>query len=799
MATRAPLSPRMRGAGAPRPQLPAQPQARLADTAQASGPGLPAVLWRRYLAFGLAAMLGFELMPKGIGSDIVYVLVGASCVGAIVAGVVLHRPARRAPWLFMAAGQALWVIGDAVDSWFKDVEHLDVYPSPADAFYLAAYPLLAVGLLLLIRGGRPKRDLAGLLDSFTLTAGLGVLSWVLLARPTLNAAHYSAVAAAVEVAYPAADILLVGVLIRLVMTSGGRTTAFRLLLGAVALLIAGDTMYAALGIWTTSGTSSYEAIWLASYVAWGTAAAHPTMARLSKPPTVDADSRFTRARLLALGAAVLVAPATLALEQVAGASLDVWPVIVGSVIVFLLVIMRMKVVISQIVAGNRDRDVLQSRLAYQAAHDALTNLPNRTQAMEAIKAALNRAQRTGSLCGLLFIDLDGFKAVNDSYGHATGDEVLRVTASRLQAAARSGDVVSRLGGDEFVVVLETLSAETEALQIAKRLIERLSAPMVVGAVRRVRIGASVGMAISQDGSTDADRLLHEADTAVYLAKAAGRGRVEVFDESLRREFAEQHLVQEAIRLAIERDELRVHYQPVIGVGSGIVIGFEALVRWERPGHGLMPPDNFIPTAEHSALICDIDCWVLQHATAQMALWHQQHRRQRPMQVAVNISRRHISAPRVVQDVQSALAMSGLPPESLILEITETMLDDDLLATEHCEQLRAIGVRVSMDDWGTGYNSLARLQRLPVDIIKIDRSFLDTTQKSNRVLLELMIHAAHAFGLPVVVEGVEHQQQLELLRTFGCEAAQGYLLSRPMTVEDAGAFLDTRSGAVTVTT
>ncbi len=733
-------------------------------------------LWRAYVAAGLVAIVAYWVMPAGIAQDVIYEVVGLSCVAAIAIGVHRHRPARRAPWLLMFAGQLLWTVGDAIDSWYQAVDHITVYPSLADAFYLGAYPLLALGLLLLIRGRRPRRDVAGLLDSATLTVGLGLLSWVLLARPTFDASSHSLPAAIVGVAYPLADIVLIGMLIRLVTTPGGRTPAFRLLFGAVLLLVGGDTTSVALSLWSSSSTTAWDVIWLASYIAWGAAALHPSMATLSEP-SHDEQPRFTRGRLGALAVASLVAPGTLALERLTGSTIDVWAVVAGSVVLFLLVVGRMNVAIAQIVAANRDRERLQSSLAYQAAHDSLTDLPNRARAMESIAAALNRTRRSGELLGLLFVDLDGFKAVNDTFGHAAGDEVLKIVAARLRAEVRGGDLVARLGGDEFVVLLEPLDTEADALPIAERLVAAAARPIPIND-RFAHIGASVGLAISQDASADAGRLLHEADIAVYRAKRSGRGRVEVFDDALRHELAERSELEAALVNAIATDELVVHYQPIIDLPTGAVTGYEALVRWERPGYGLLSPAEFIPTAEASTLICDLDVWVLRRATRQAAEWAGAGQPSRTM--SVNISGRHLSTPRIVDDVYDALVDSGLPAGQLVLEITETALVEDLVAIQHLEQLRSLGVAISIDDFGTGYNSVARLQHLPVDVIKIDRSFLDTTQKSTRILLELMIHAAHAFGLPVVVEGVEYPEQLDALRFMDCESVQGFYLSRPLT-------------------
>jgi diguanylate cyclase (GGDEF)-like protein len=736
--------------------------------------------WRTYLAVGVATTIAYPLLPAGVGQDILYVAIGLSSVAAIIAGVHVHRPARRTPWYLMAVGQLLWVIGDAVDSWIQDVQHQSTYPSAADVFYLAAYPILAVGLLMLIRGRRPRRDIAGLLDSMILTAGLGVLSWVLLARPTLDASQSSVAAAAVSVAYPIADILLAGLLIRLVTTPGGRTPALRLLLAAVALLIAGDSTSAALSLFTSASTHAFDTIWLASYVVWGTAALHPSMRSLSEPTSGD-DLRFSRTRLAALAVATLIAPGTLAIQSLAGIRIDVWAVVTGSVVTFSLVVARMSVAIEQIVAANRDRLRLQEDLAYQAAHDSLTELPNRAQAIRLINAALARARRSSAIIALLFVDLDGFKAVNDNFGHRAGDDVLRCISHRMQATIRGGDTVARLGGDEFVVLLEPIDTQSSAVEIAERLVVAAAEPITTAAGVIVRIGASVGIAITPDGAADAEQLLHEADVAVYRAKAAGRGRAEVFSDSLRQELADRETLEQALIRAITDDEFVVYYQPVVAVPSGTTMGYEALVRWQRPDGTLTPPDEFIATAEASDLICDLDTWVLNRACRQLAEWSARAG-SAELTMAVNISGRHISNPRVVDDVTRALRTSGLTGNRLVLEITETVLIDGVLAIEHLNQLRRLGVAISIDDFGTGYNSIARLRHLPVDVIKLDRVFLDPTDDTAETALRLMVQAGHAFGVPVIIEGIEHRYQWELAEAIGCESAQGFFISPPRPAE-----------------
>jgi predicted signal transduction protein with EAL and GGDEF domain len=368
--------------------------------------------------------------------------------------------------------------------------------------------------------------------------------------------------------------------------------------------------------------------------------------------------------------------------------------------------------------------------------------------------------------------------------------VLRTTAQRMRAAVRPGDVVCRLGGDEFVVLVEQVGSERDLVELAERLIAVVGEPIPLDG-EHVVIGASIGVAVSRDGGTEPDVLIAEADTAAYRAKQRGRGRAEVFDDALRLQLAERAELEAAIATGLTGGEMQLHYQPVMDVASDRLIGYEALVRWFRPGHGMVPPDRFIPVAEGSRLICELDRWVLGEATRQLAAW----RAASPAApgtpeptVAVNISGRHLADRRVVDDVADALAVSGLPPELLVLEVTETVLVDDPAAIAHLAALRALGVGIAIDDFGTGYTSIGQLGTMPVDTLKIDRSFIASADAGHRELVSLIIRAAHTFGLTVVAEGVEEPEQLEQLRADACDHAQGYLLHRPMPAADAGALL-----------
>ena len=438
--------------------------------------------------------------------------------------------------------------------------------------------------------------------------------------------------------------------------------------------------------------------------------------------------------------------------------------------------------VETIVGAIHDRDAAQYDLAYRAAHDPLTELPNRAQAMTLIENSLHRARRSGRMTGLMFVDLDHFKAVNDTLGHDAGDGVLVACAERMSAIVRAGDTVARLGGDEFVILLEDITAESDVVKLAERVVTALAEPVQV-CHRNVRVGASVGVTICHDAYVDAGRLLREADAAAYRAKNAGRGRYDVFDDALREELARRTELDVAIAEGLTRGEFVLHYQPVVDLRTGRPRGVEALIRWNRPGHGLVPPSEFIPAAELSALINDIGRWTLHEATAQLARWDAEIGPNN-LTVGVNISGRHLCSEEFLDDVRGALDISGIDPHRLVIELTETVLVENLTAANTMGTLRDLGVQVAIDDFGTGFTSVGQLLRMPIDALKIDRSFVSSSHPTNRELVHLMARAAHAFGLRVIAEGVEEAEQIENLADCSVEAAQGYHFARPQTADEA---------------
>jgi diguanylate cyclase (GGDEF)-like protein len=429
-----------------------------------------------------------------------------------------------------------------------------------------------------------------------------------------------------------------------------------------------------------------------------------------------------------------------------------------------------------------ERDELQNHLAHDATHDALTGIFNRPAAVARIEAAMQRADRNGATTAVLFIDLNEFKAVNDSYGHEGGDEVLRQIAIRMTAGLRPGDVVARLGGDEFVIVAEDVGGVENATDLARRIIDTISEPIELGG-HQVSVGAAVGIALTLDGPEEPLRLLARADAAMYRAKHHERSAIEIFDAGLQQQMIEREDIEAALRAALADPSgggLQLHYQPVLDAASGHLVSAEALIRWDRPDHGRLPPDSFIPIAEATSLIIDLDCWVLAEATRQLVAWSD-IAQLADTPVSVNISGRHLLSGQLSRHIAAVLDATGVQPERLSIEITETVLLTDLIAAAaELDAVRALGVKVAIDDFGTGYTSLAHLQKLPIDTIKIDRSFVSQLNlRQGSSLVRMVTDLGHAIDINIVAEGVETDGELQALQAIGADHLQGFLLSRPL--------------------
>jgi len=426
---------------------------------------------------------------------------------------------------------------------------------------------------------------------------------------------------------------------------------------------------------------------------------------------------------------------------------------------------------------------------HQALHDPLTDLANRALFIDRLEHALTRVVRGGTFLAVLFMDLDDFKGVNDSHGHAAGDHTLVVMANRLSSCLRSSDTASRLGGDEFAVLLEDLASPAEAYNVGARMLEQLKEPLVVDG-NVLSISASLGIVVSSGHDSAAD-LLHSADIAMYNAKGGGKGRFEIFEVGMHATVLARLGLKTDLARATDRGEFVAHYQPIVDLETGRIVGCEALARWRHPEWGLLPPSEFIPLAEETGLIVPLGLEILRQAARETCAWDQQAPGP-PLQLSVNLSARQLQDPGVVEDMARALEETALPPGRLTLEITESnLMSDPDAAGSTLARLKDLGVRLALDDFGTGYSSLSYLQRFPVDVLKLDKSFVDnlgTYGREDSRLAQAIIGLAGMLDLEVVAEGIERPEQRARLRELGCRLGQGYYFSRPVAASDMTALL-----------
>jgi diguanylate cyclase (GGDEF)-like protein/PAS domain S-box-containing protein len=445
-----------------------------------------------------------------------------------------------------------------------------------------------------------------------------------------------------------------------------------------------------------------------------------------------------------------------------------------------------------------ERVRLEEQLTRQAFHDGLTGMANRALFRDRLDQALARSERSLGVLAVLLVDLDGFKQVNDSLGHDAGDQLLKVVAERFEAELRPSDTLARLGGDEFAVLIDG-AHEAQASAVARRLLGALGEPVWI-AGRELSVGASIGVALHPGGPALSEDLLRHADVAMYAAKEAGRGRFELFHYDMARELGELLGLEHELRLGLQRGEFTLHYQPEVDLENGEIVGVEALVRWNSPRRGLVPPDRFIRVAEATGLILGLGEFVLREACTQTAQWRRERLLPEQFVTWVNLSGRQLVGGGISRTVRAALQDAGLPAECLGLEVTETSLVEDgpggNRARAELQLLHEDGVRIAIDDFGTGFSSLGQLRSFPVDMIKVDRSFVQGVDEETKdaAITANLVTLAHALGVLAIAEGIESDSQLASLRGLGCDLAQGYLFARPMPADDvrnvlAGGFGD----------
>jgi diguanylate cyclase (GGDEF)-like protein/PAS domain S-box-containing protein len=1035
-------------------------------------PGVQALrrlaLWQIYLGAGALLTALYVWVPPFAASGPVFNLLGLSPVVAIIVGVRRYKPASRGPWHWFAIGMLLFWLGDLYTYSYPRLFNADVpFPSLGDGAYVAVYPALMAGLLMLIRRRNPESDRAGVIDSLIMTLGLALLSWVALIAPYLHDETMTVTGKLVSVAYPLGDILLLAAAIRLAVDTGKRLPAFYLLASAIVALLVTDFGY---GVVTLHGAYHGQVMldigWISFYLLWGAAALHPSMRQLEQPAP-DRVPRLTSLRLTLLTVASLIAPVVEATQELRRGNLDLLVIIAASVVLFGLVVLRMAGLVRQqersvarertlsaagaslvaatgreeiyraalmavrglfdeaaaarlclveegkltvvaadgglegpgdtwligpttaaallatptagvflvadmrddlrlgpdhdhahvlglslrgdargllvvsgapaasralrsaqhgalralatqislalesaalteevhrresearfgslvqhasdlitvldadativyqspsiervlgyapadvigtrfdrllapeensrllrlladgsayagsetevlecslrhtdgslrqfevlhtnlleddavrgIVLNSRDvseRKAFEEQLAHQAFHDPVTNLANRALFVERVRHAVARNRREQHGIAVIFLDLDDFKTINDSLGHAAGDEVLREVAERLATSIRATDTAARFGGDEFAILLEDVVSAQEAADTAERVLESLLEPLRL-AQKEIIVRSSLGISVVEGESpADADELIRNADAAMYIAKRDGKGGYRLFEPAMHDGVLARLELRADLQRAMVSDQLELHYQPLVRLEDGSVSGLEALLRWRHPERGLVGPDEFVPLAEEMGLIVPIGRWVLREGCRQAKAIQEEVPREPPLTMSVNLSVKQLQHSDIVGDVREALDDSGLAPELLTLEITETvMMTDTDLAVQRLQELRSLGVRLAMDDFGTGYSSLSYLSRFPVDILKMDRSFLAAGASPEASgLATAVVSLGQTLNLDVVAEGIEFPEQWTTLRDLGCGLGQGFYFARPMDPDTTIEFL-----------
>jgi diguanylate cyclase (GGDEF)-like protein len=649
--------------------------------------------------------------------------------------------------------------------------------SYADALALLSYPPLIAGLIKLTQARFRESALDTLLVAAIVPASLGVFAWL----PLVEAIHRW-VPGGNQHTWTAAvfltvDVLAVAIVARLAVFFRGKPMAYQLLLGALTCLLGAHISRTAAYLTDmVPAPFGSQSLMLLGFGLIAAASLHPSMRRATRMGRARSVP-VGRGHLGLLSLTILLGPAIVIWRYVERGS---WVILAaaGPALVSLLVVMHLSRMIRE-----------RQRLEFATNHDPLTGLVNRSCFHDRVTLALGRGDGAGA--AVLFLDLDRFKNVNDTLGHDAGDELLRLVADRLGACARASDTVARISGDEFAVLLPGAENAGQATRLAERMLAQFDTPFRV-AGRSLFMTPSVGIAMHPDHGTDVDTLLRHADAAMYQAKGAGRHTIRVYDGVMGASAQRQLAVETRMHQAIADGELVLHYQPKLDVRTGDVLGLEALVRWEHPTQGLIPPKAFIRVAEETGLVAPLGGWVLHEACTQMAGWYALGHDE--LHVSVNVSARQFKLQDVPALVRGVLEDTGLPPEALELELTESVgIDPDGSVGAALLELQELGVRCSIDDFGTGYSSISYLHEYPVDTIKLDRSFVqDIGDGQDAPIVRAVIAMAHNLGLRVVAEGVETKAQLKFLRKHGCDGVQGFLFSRPLPALGVPAFLDARA-------
>lgn len=677
----------------------------------------------------------------------------------------------RLVWLSLLVVTGFSIMGQLLDGNFPDRPALQAIP---EALFLLVQLVLAAGLLFIVSRRLGSEPVSVLVDAMIVALGAWFLIWVALVQPTLTTSSETLLVVAIRGGTLATSALVLFTLAILLFGDTQRTPAVWFVASAIALTLLGDFLYAAndsgrvIISYRFSSAAYIACLFSASAAFW-----HPSISSLTnKGPLLP--KRPIMGRLIITTLALLVPVVVLALND----PTDSQDRVVRAISMFILG----AAVTARVVHSVRANAITQRELIISAQTDALTGLPNRSLMITHVTHALVNALAEGRQPTVLFIDVDRFKNINDSLGHQAGDNVLVAVAQRLQHALPQRCIVGRISGDEFVILDPSNRNSSDAMMLADHILEAFYEPL---SLRQgdVFVSASIGVAnYRPDITKNADDLLRHADTAMYRAKDAGRNCVAIFDESMLERVTQRLSVETALYRALERRELRLVHQPIIDIDLGDVVGFEALMRWDREDGSTVSPAEFIPIAEETGTIVPMGAWALLEALTHLRTWINEGTCRRDATMSVNVSPRQLHDPNFVAVVSEALMRAHVPADQLWLEVTESvMMAQPEQALEALKSLCALGVRVAIDDFGTGYSSLSLLQRFPIQCLKIDRSFVSGVAEDlgTRSLVRTIIAMGTSLGLDMVAEGVESVRQLQVLAELRCPKAQGFLISHPV--------------------
>ncbi|GID95097.1 hypothetical protein Adi01nite_45090 [Amorphoplanes digitatis] len=725
-----------------------------------------------YIAGSVAAIAGAVFGPPWLQDPVMLLAIVAGLGATVYAVRRVALPAHRRPWCLLLVSAALFLVGIVIRA---VVPGAGASPPTSmalipDAFVVPGYILMGYGFANMLRRRRASEDDPARIDAMLVGLAAAFMCWTYLIVPSMAQTDLTPLRIANSF-FPVADVVLLVLVAQLALSGGARQPSLWLLMTAASAMFAGDFIFMLRdGGLADVPAHAIDVLFMTTFLFVGAAGLHPSMRTLTEPQQIVVkDLSKVRTTLIAL---LVVVPTIITSLQPAGPLLNS---IVSAGLCALLIL----AVFARVVRSNNSRARAERATRRRATHDALTDLPNRELLAETIAHWGDRTADEDQEISLLFIDLDRFKMVNDHWGHQVGDELLCEVAGRLSAQIRGEDLVCRIGGDEFVIALASPSHSALAESLADRVLAEFARPFELS-VGNVVISASIGVAKAHGGAR-ALELIRDADTAMYKAKDNGRNAYALFDTSLRDEVRDRMNLEQALRRALPRGELSVHYQPIVELTTGQIDGFEALMRWTHPTLGAVSPVDFIPVAEDTGLIVESGAWLLREAATQLAHWTAQRGPgARRLHVSVNVSVRQLRDRAIVDIVSDALADTGLGPDQLWLEITESGVMEDIetaLVTLH--ELRALGVTLCIDDFGTGYSSLSYLNRLPVGIVKIDRSFVGRVgeHSANEPIVRAVLAMTRAMNLRVVAEGVETELQRDWLREQGCDLAQGWLYGK----------------------